>query len=96
MNVTSKQRAKLKSLAMSEDTILQVGKGGISEALIKQIDDALTARELIKIKVLETAPDDIKDIAGELSQATDSEVVQIIGTKIVFFRINPENNKIKI
>ena len=81
---------------MSEDTILQVGKGGISEALIKQIDDALTARELIKIKVLETAPDDIKDIAGELSQATDSEVVQIIGTKIVFFRINPENNKIKI
>lgn len=94
--MTSKQRAKLKSLAMSEDTILQVGKGGISEALIKQIDDALTARELIKIKVLETAPDDIKDIAGELSQATDSEVVQIIGTKIVFFRINPENNKIKI
>ncbi|MGN0660351.1 MAG: ribosome assembly RNA-binding protein YhbY [Oscillospiraceae bacterium] len=94
--MTSKQRAKLKSLAMSEDTILQVGKGGISEALIKQIDDALTARELIKIKVLETAPDDIKDIAGELLQATDSEVVQIIGTKIVFFRINPENNKIKI
>ena len=94
--LTSKQRAFLRSVASNEDTILMLGKGGMSADIIKQADDALTARELIKIKVLETAPDDIKDIAGELSQATDSEVVQIIGTKIVFFRINPENNKIKI
>ena len=56
--LTSKQRAYLRSLANSAETILQVGKEGISENLIKQVDDALTARELIKGKVLETAPED--------------------------------------
>lgn len=94
--MTSKQRAKLKSIASTEDTILQIGKGGITQQVIKQADDALTAREIIKIKVLETAPDEIKSLAAEMSEATNSEVVQIIGTKIIIYRNNPEKNLIKL
>lgn len=54
--LTSKQRAKLRGIASTGETILQVGKGGVAEALVKQVDDALTARELIKLRVLETSP----------------------------------------
>ena len=78
--LTSKQRAFLRSLAMNEDTILMIGKGGMSDAIIKQADDALTARELIKGKVLETA----------------AEVVQVIGSKFVLFRRNPDEPKIEL
>lgn len=94
--MTSKQRAKLRSLANTIDTIFQVGKGGVTETLIKQVDDALTARELIKLKVLETAPESQRETAEILAEATNSEVVQVIGTKIVLFRINPKDNKIQI
>ena len=94
--MTSKQRAKLRSLANSIDTILQVGKGGVNDALIKQVDDALTARELIKIKVLETSPTTQRETADALADATKSDVVQVIGTKIVLYRNNPEKNLIEI
>ena len=94
--MTSKQRAKLRGLANTIDTIFQIGKGGVTDALIKQVDDALTARELIKLKVLETAPESQRETAEILAEATNSEVVQVIGTKIVLFRINPKDNKIKI
>lgn len=94
--LTSKQRAHLKSLANGIDTILQVGKGGISEALIKQVDDALTARELVKIKVLENAPAFAKEFAQEIAEATKSEVVQVIGMKIVLFRRNMKEPKISL
>ncbi len=90
MMLTSKQRAKLKALANPIETILQVGKGGIGETLIRQVDDALTARELIKIRVLETAPDSVRDTATLLAQATDSQVVQVIGTRAVLYRHNPK------
>ena len=83
-------------IANNIDTIFQVGKSGVTETLIKQVDDALTARELIKLKVLETAPDSQRDTAEKLAEATNAEVVQVIGTKIVLFRINPKDNKIKI
>ena len=96
VKLTSKQRAKLRSLANSIDTILQVGKGGVKDALIKQVDDALTARELIKIKVLETSPTTQRETADALADATKSDVVQVIGTKIVLYRNNPEKNLIEI
>ena len=96
VKLTSKQRAKLRSLANSIDTILQVGKGGVNDALIKQVDDALTARELIKIKVLETSPTTQRETADALADATKSDVVQVIGTKIVLYRNNPEKNLIEI
>ncbi len=86
--LTSKQRAKLRGLANPMETILQVGKGGINDALIKQVNDALTARELIKLRVLETSPESLHEIAEKLAEATASEVVQTIGTRFVLYRRN--------
>lgn len=92
--LTSKDRASLRKIANSLDTILQVGKGGIGEQVIKQADDALEAREIIKGKVLENAPAFAREVAEELAQATNSEVVQVIGTKFVLYRKNKKNPKI--
>ena len=77
--LTSKQRAYLRGLANSLDTILlMVGKGGVSEDILKQADDALTAREMIKCKVLETAPHSPRDTSAEVAQGVRAEVVQVI------------------
>lgn len=86
----SKQRAYLKSLANGYDTILQVGKGGISDNVIKQVDDALRVRELIKIRVLDNSEYTSREAGQIIAEATGSEVVQVIGTKIILFRRNPK------
>ena len=87
MDLTSKQRAQLRGLANGIDTILQVGKDGIGGNLVKQADDALEARELIKGKVLDNNLEyDARTAAEELAKATRSEVVQVIGTKFVLYR----------
>ena len=87
MDLTSKQRAQLRGLANGIDTILQIGKDGIGENLVKQADGALEARELIKGKVLENNLEyDARTAAEELAKATRSEVVQVIGTKFVLYR----------
>ena len=86
MELTSKQRAQLRSLANSLDTILQIGKDGIGENLIKQADDALEARELIKGRALENSLLSAREAAEDLAKATRSEVVQVIGTKFVLYR----------
>ena len=87
MELTSKQRAQLRGLANTIDTIVQVGKDGIGENLIKQVDDALEARELIKGRVLDNNLEyDARLAAEELAKATRSEVVQVIGTKFVLYR----------
>ena len=87
MDLTSKQRAQLRGLANGIGTILQIGKEGIGENLVKQADDALEARELIKGRVLENNLDyDARTAAEELAKATRSEVVQVIGTKFVLYR----------
>ncbi len=87
MELTSKQRAQLRGLANSLDTILQVGKDGIGDNLIKQADDALEARELIKGRVLDNNIEyDARTAADALAKATRSEVVQVIGTKFVLYR----------
>lgn len=88
--LTSKQRARLRGCANKMETILQVGKDGINENLIIQVDDALTARELIKMRVLENAPLDARKAAFLLAEKTNSESVQIIGTRFVLFRRNKE------
>ena len=93
--LTSKQRAALKSIASTEDTILQVGKNGIVYTLVVQVSDALKAREIIKMKVLEGAMLSPAEAAAELAEKTKSEVVQVIGNKIVLFKRNPQNPKIK-
>ena len=94
--LTSKQRAFLRSLANDIDTIVMVGKGGISQQIIKQADDALTARELIKGKVLETAGVDSREIAEQIAAETGCDVVQVIGSKFVLFRRNPKAPKVEL
>ncbi len=87
MELTSKQRAQLRGLANTIDTIIHVGKDGIGENLVKQADDALEAREIIKGKVLDNNIEyDARLAAEELAKATRSQVVQVIGTKFVLYR----------
>ena len=93
MDLTSKQRAQLRGLANSIDTIVQVGKDGIGENLLKQVNDALEARELIKGRVLENSMLSPREAAEQLAPLTRSEVVQVIGTKFVLYR--PSHNKDK-
>ena len=96
MELTSKQRAQLRGMAATMDPILHVGKDGISDNLIKQADDALEARELIKGRVLENSMYTAREAAEELSVATRSEVVQVIGSKFVLFRYQHKKDKRKI
>lgn len=91
--MTSKQRAKLRGIASTEETILHVGKNSIGDDLVKQAKDALEARELIKFKVLETCELSVKEVAIELARLTSSEVVQVIGSKGVLYRQNPNPKK---
>lgn len=86
MDLTSKQRAQLRGLANSIDTIVHVGKDGLGDNLIKQANDALEARELIKGKVLENSMLTSREAAEALAKVTRSEVVQVIGTKFVLYR----------
>lgn len=92
-DLTSKQRSQLRGLANGIDTILIVGKDGIGDNLVKQADDALEARELIKGKVLENSLLSPREAAEQLAPLTRSEVVQVIGTKFVLYR--PSHNKDK-
>lgn len=94
--MTSKQRAYLRGLANQLDPIFQIGKSGISDNLIKQLSDALEARELIKITVLETAPDDVKSLAVEIANQTNSILVQTIGNKITLFRQNEKKSRFEL
>ena len=93
--MTSKERAYLRGLANTIEAIFQVGKSGVSDNLITQLSDALEARELIKISVLETAPDSAKDLGNELAEKTNSTLVQVVGNKITLFRQRKKNSKIE-
>lgn len=94
--MTSKQRAFLRSLANDIDTILMVGKSGVGPDVVKQADDALTAREILKGKVLETSPVPVRDTAERIAAETGSEVVQVIGSKFVLYRRNEKEPKITL
>lgn len=94
--ITGKQRSFLKKKAHDMDSILQIGKNGLSDNLIEQVDEALEARELIKINVLNNSFLDPKKIANELANKTNSEFVQSIGNKIILYRESEENKKINL
>ena len=94
MNMTSKQRAYLRSLAMNIDPIFRIGKDGITPELCESIRDALKARELIKVAVLKNCFDDPKSILQTLSERTGSEPVQAIGRKLVLYKPNNKDPKI--
>lgn len=94
--ISSKQRAYLRSLANGLDTILMVGKGGVSDAVEKEASDALKARELIKGRVLETCELSPKEAAEEIANAVKADVVQVIGSKFVLYKRNEKDPKIEL
>lgn len=94
--MTSKERAYLRGLANNIEAIFQIGKGGISNILLEQLDKALEARELIKISVLETAPEKAKELAEKIASGTNSIVIQTVGNKITLFRQKKKNSKIEL
>lgn len=94
--LNSRQRAQLRGMANDMETILQVGKLGLSENTVKQVNDALEARELIKLRVLETCPLSSRQSADELANATNSDVVQVIGSRFILYRESKDNKTIKL
>ena len=96
MAITSKQRSQLRGLAASLDTVLQIGKGGITENVIASANDSLRAHELIKGRVLENAMLTAREACDALSEACGAEQVQVIGSKFVLFKRNPKEPKIEL
>ncbi len=92
--LSSKQRAHLRSMANSYEVILYIGKGGLNEAIIKQADDALEKRELIKGGLLESAPISVREAADSIADAVGADVVQVIGRKFILYRESKENKQI--
>ena len=84
--MTGKERASWRAKANSLEALFQIGKGGINDALIKQTDDALKARELIKVNVLDNCILSAREAAGTISERTHSDVVQVIGNRFVLYR----------
>lgn len=94
--MTSKQRAYLKGLAMNIDSIFQVGKSSLTPELVTAIGEAFNTRELIKIAVLKNCFDDPNEIAQIVAERTRSQVIQVIGKKIVLYKPDKKNPKIEL
>ena len=90
--IDKKERAQLRKLAILKDSIYTVGKLGISDNLIATLSDALDAKELIKISVLKTAPAGIKDIANQMAETLNADIVTLIGFKIILYRRSDKKN----
>ena len=96
MAITSKQRSQLRGLAAAEDTIVQIGKGGITDSVIASVATALKARELVKGKVLENSMLTAREACDALCAACGAEAVQVIGTKFVLYKRNDREPKIQL
>lgn len=94
--LTGKQRSYLKSLANTIKPITQIGKGGVTESFLSQLEDALEARELVKVHILENSLLDTKETASEVVRLIDAEFVQAIGNKFVIYKQSRENPKIQL
>ena len=94
--LTSKQSAKLRAMGTSLDTIFQIGKSGISEETVKQISNALEARELIKARVLENSEYTAREAADALAEATGADVVAVTGTRFVLYRESVNKMRIEL
>lgn len=92
--LTSKQRAQLRALAAGADTVLQIGKGGVTDNVIRQAEEALAARELIKGRVLENSLLSAREACDALAEACGAEGVQVIGSKFVLYKANEKTPKI--
>lgn len=95
-SLTSKQRARLRSIANDYDAIFQIGKGGIGDNFIKQMDDALEARELVKVKVLETAFMSAREACERVCEAVGAEPVSVVGSRFIVYRESADKKKIEI
>lgn len=94
--ITSKQRSYLRKLGNSIDAIFQIGKGGLTDELIRQVDMALEAREIVKIHVLNNSAASAAETFDDLASATGAEKVQIIGNKFILYRPNKKEPVIKL
>ncbi len=94
--INSKQRAYLRSLSQDLDTIFQIGKGGITDEICKQISNALEARELIKARILENSGYTAKEAANEIADAVGCDVVSCVGTKFVLYRESSKKKRIEL
>ncbi|MFR8927687.1 ribosome assembly RNA-binding protein YhbY [Peptoniphilus senegalensis] len=94
--LTGKERAYLKGLAQNIDPLIQLGKDGINEGFLKQMDKLLEDHELVKIKVLQNAPVEVDEIVDEILEKTGAEFVQKIGKKLTIYRESKENKKIEL
>ena len=92
--MTSKQRSYLKSLANSLDSIFQLGESSLTPEFVQAVSEAFNTRELLKVTVLKNCMDDPKEIAETLAERTRSQVVQVIGRKIILYKESKENKKI--
>ena len=92
--LTSKQRAQLRGMAAELDTVLHIGKGGVTDSVIRQADEALLARELIKGRVLDNSLLTAREACDAMAEACGAEGVQVIGSKFVLFRQNRKDPKI--
>ena len=93
MALTSKQRAYLRRLAMNEDTIIQIGKGGVTDSVVESVSAALKARELVKGKVLESALLSAREVSDALCEALGAEGIQVVGNKFVLYRYSEKKEK---
>lgn len=96
MEITSKQRAYLKSIATNITPIFQVGKASLTPEIVTAVDEALEKREIIKLSVLKNCFDDPNEIADTLAERTHSNVVHVIGKKIILYRQAKKNPKINL
>ena len=94
--MTTKDRAYLKGLAMNIDPVLSLGKSSLTPEFVAAASEALEARELIKISVLETAPDTAKDLSIDISNSINTEVIQVIGNKITLFRQKKKDSRYQL
>lgn len=94
--LNSRQRAQLRGMANGYETIFQIGKGGVNDQLIKQVDEALEARELIKLRILETAPMSVRETADDVSNKVGADVVQVIGSRFILYRESKDNKTIRL
>ena len=94
--LTGKQRAYLRGLANQKQALYQIGKNGIDENLVKMIEEALEANELVKVHVLETAPGTCRELCGQLAQALEAEAVQVIGGKFVLYKESRNKKTIEL
>ena len=94
--LNSRQRAQLRGMANDYETILQIGKSGISDNTIKQVNDALEARELIKLRVLDNSGYTAKEAANEIADFIEADVVSCVGTRFVLYKESTKNKRIEL